>query len=194
MMLFTRRFIKDVALLSLFFVGFYFLTHNPLYYPKPEENTGSYSIELLQYPLILGIAGHNYLVLRDSEGKTIRELHGLATDSETKTWKYIGIKNTDRLQVWEFTTTENYIGRKSYAGVTLKAGNREEVVALWAKALICKEKINDLLIPYPPFGVNVGGDTENSNSAAYTLTICMGLDVRHVGMFTPGSNKNLLEE
>ncbi len=193
-MLFTQRFIKDLILLFLFCIGFYFLTHNPLYYPTPTESTGAYSIELLQYPLILGVAGHNYLVLRDDTGNIIRELHGLATDNETNTWKYIGIKSGDLLKVWEFSSTENYIAQKSYAGITLMTGTKEETVTLWAKALVCKGKINQQDILYPPFGVNIGGDTENSNSVAYTLTLCMGLDAEHVGLFTPGSTKNLLEE
>lgn len=193
-MLFTRRFIKDIVLLALFGLVFYGLTHNPITYPRVEPSYGLYSIELMQYPLVLGIAGHNYLVLRDGNNTVLRELHGLATDSKTNAWKYMGIKTGDKLKVWEFSSEDTFVIHKSYSGRILYRGTKEEAVNLWVEALVCKEKINSKNILYPPFGVTLGGDTENSNSVAYTLTLCMDLDPNHIGLFTPGSTKNLLEE
>lgn len=193
-MLFTSRFIKDLILLGLFLMAFYILTHNSITYPRPVKTEGLYSIQLMQYPLVLGIAGHNYLVLRDDKNTIIKELHGLATDEITNTWKYMGRNANDKLKVWEFSSISKYVIQKSYAGVVLHTGTKEDVETTWNQALMCKDKINVKNIPYPPFGVNVRGDTENSNSVAYTLTLCMGLSTKHIGLFTPGSTRNLLEK
>jgi hypothetical protein len=65
-------------------------------------------------------------------------------------------------------------------------------MSVWKKTAPCKEEINDMNLPYPPYGVNIQGDTENSNSVAYTLTVCMGLDAQHLGLITPGWGKNLI--
>lgn len=193
-MLFTSRFIKDLIFLGLFLMAFYILTHNSIAYPRPVRTEGLYSIRLMQYPLVLGIAGHNYLTLRDDKNTIVKELHGLATDRTTNTWKYMGRNSSDVLKVWEFSSISKYVIQKSYAGVVLHTGAKEDVEIIWNKALICKDIINAKNIPYPPFGVNVRGDTENSNSVAYTLTLCMGLSTKHIGLFTPGSTRNLLEK
>lgn len=193
-MLFTTRFIKDLVWIAVFSVFLYAITHNPISYPKVQKTNGLYSIEYMQYPLVLGIAGHNYLTLRDGNNRILRELHGLATDPKTNTWKYVGNSSSDQLKVWEFTSPDEYIDEKSYTGITLFQGSKEEVASYWVKALRCKERVNRKNIPYPPYGVNIKGDTENSNSVAYTLTLCMGLPVEHLGLITPGSTKNLLEE
>lgn len=147
----------------------------------------------MQHPLLLGVAGHNYLVLRDENNVIQKELHGLATNSLTDTWKYYGTNATDKLKVWEFDDPHYYLAQKGYSGIVLYKGTKDEVEVLWSKALLCKEEINDRNYAYPPYGVKVGGDTENSNSVAYTLTLCMGLDAKHLGLITPGWGKNLLE-
>ncbi len=175
-------------------MAFYILTHNSITYPRPVKTDGLYSIQLMQYPLVLGIAGHNYLTLRDDKNTILKELHGLATDRTTNTWKYMGRNSSDVLKVWEFSSISKYVIQKSYAGVVLHTGTKEDVETIWNKALICKDTINAKNIPYPPFGVNVRGDTENSNSVAYTLTLCMGLSTKHIGLFTPGSTRNLLKK
>lgn len=193
-MLFTKRFIKDLILLGLFLIAFYILTHNSISYPRPAKTEGLYSIQLMQHPLVLGIAGHNYLVLRDGKDVILRELHGLATDQTTNTWKYIGKDNTDKLKVWEFTSVSKYVVQKSFAGIVLRTGTKEDIENIWQKALICKDEINAKNIPYPPYGINMRGDTENSNSVAYTLSLCMGLNTKQLGLFTPGSTRNLLEK
>lgn len=148
----------------------------------------------MQQPLILGIAGHNYIMLRDTTGETKRELHGLATDMTTKKWKYVGTSPTDTLQVWEFLDTKEYAVQKGHTGIVLYQGNEEDTKTIWNKTIPCKDAINTKAIPYPPFGVNIRGDTENSNSVAYTLTLCMGLNTKHIGLITPGSTRNLLSE
>jgi hypothetical protein len=192
-MLFTKRFTKDLLLICLFIGGLYLLIQSPLVSPKPIVNKGFWSIQLMQQPLVLGIAGHNYLVLRDDGGSIIRELHGLATDTETNEWKYVGNKTTDILQVWEFIDTKTYAVQKGRTGIVLYQGIKDEVLATWSLAYPCKNAINMKKINYPPFGVDMSGDTKNSNSVAYTLASCMGLPTKHIGLLTPGSTKNLLE-
>jgi hypothetical protein len=193
MKLFTPRFIKDLLIIIVLGSLLYGLTHNSITHPQLSATTGSWSIQLMQHPLIFGIAGHNYLVLRDDKNAIEKELHGLATDSTTSTWKYVGNDPKDILKVWEFNDPTLYAEQKGYPGVTLYKGDRNEAMMLWGKGEICKEEINNKNIPYPPYGVNMGGDTENSNSVAYTLTLCMGLDAQHLGLITPGWGKNLLE-
>ena len=119
-------------------------------------------------------------------------MHGLATDPTTNSWKYIGIKETDLLKVWEFNGPRDYIAEKTYPGKVIFEGNADDAKAIWEKALSCKDEINKKEIYYPPFGFELRGETENSNSAAYTLLICMGFDSAHIGLITPGEKKNLL--
>jgi hypothetical protein len=191
-MFLSPRFKKD-ALISLFIiVGIYTITHNPLTRPTPKPEPGLWSIQFMQHPLLFGLAGHNYLVLRDENGSIVKELHGLATDKETYTWKYIGTRGTDLLQVWEFTGPRNYLSSKQYPGVVLTQGHETAMEATWSKGEDCVSEINKKQIPYPPFGISIKGETENSNSVAYTLALCMNLDPHHIGIFTPGSQKNLL--
>lgn len=147
----------------------------------------------MQHPLVFGIAGHNYLVLRDQNNDVIKELHGLATDPKTMMWKYVGTRDTDILQVWEFSTTTKYEAEKRLPGIILYQGNQNEVNKLWKDAEGCKEMINKKKISYPPYGITFRGDTENSNSVAYTLALCMGSNLGHLGWLTPGSQHNLLE-
>lgn len=191
--LFTRRFIQDILLIALFGFALYALIHNPIVKPEPPQVKGVWSIQLMQHPLIFGMAGHNYLVLRNEQNEIVRELHGLATDPTNEGWKYYATNKGDLLKVWEFTSPHYYLAQKNYAGTLLFTGSKAEVTTRWEQGLVCKEEINAKNLPYPPYGVKVTGDTENSNSVAYTLALCMGLDPRHLGLITPGWGKNLLE-
>lgn len=192
--LFTPRFIKDLFILAIFFGGFYLLTNNPFTHPSPEEARGFWSIQLMQQPLVFGIAGHNFLTLRNEKNIIVGELHGLATNAVTGAWKYTGDDSTDKLRVWYFKSPHEYITQKNYAGTLLFKGSKDDTINLWNKAVDCGEKINTRALLYPPYGVKVNGDTENSNSVAYTLTLCMGLDAERLGLITPGWGKNLLDD
>jgi hypothetical protein len=194
--LFTRRFIKDLVLIIVIGGSLYILTHNSIVRPTPITQIGLWSIQLMQYPLVFGMAGHNYLVLKDGNNKTVHELHGLATELRNGkyAWKYIGTKETDKLVVWEFDSPHYYKANKSFPGVVLHEGDMATTYTIWKKTRTCKETINNMNFPYPPYGVNVRGDTENSNSVAYTLIMCMNLDPKHIGLITPGWGKNLLSE
>lgn len=192
-MLFTERFTKDLFWSFIFILFIYGITHNPITHPTPKPVQGKWNIQLKQHPLMFGITGHNYLTLRNQDNNIVGELHGLATDTKTNNWKYVGSKSSDKLQVWEFNGPRNYIAEKNFPGIILSEGDTNEIINLWDKALVCKDEINKLNISYPPFGVNMRGETENSNSVAHTLINCMGLDAKHVGIFTPGDGKDLLD-
>ncbi|MES9884193.1 MAG: hypothetical protein ABW185_25385, partial [Sedimenticola sp.] len=70
-------------------------------------NEGLFSIEKRQYS-ILGLAAHNYLVLRDQGGAVVSELHGLAYDPNSspcdpnKGAVPIGYLPTHKIKVYEF--------------------------------------------------------------------------------------------
>lgn len=184
---------KDLVIIFFFGGCFFALTHNPVVRPTPTIIPGEWSIELRQMPLALGIAGHNYLALRNGEGVIVSQLHGLPTDIITGEWKYVGRNKTDVLKVWEFeeNNPNEELGRGG--GVALITTNEPEVKELWRKAKYCGDELNVQQLPYPPFGVSLREDTRNSNSVAYTLTACMGLAAKHIGLFTPGWGVNLLE-
>ncbi len=191
--LFTHRFIKDLLWSTLFLSVHYGITHNPIVRPIPQPIPGNWSIQLMQHPLLFGFAGHNYLALRDQNGNIVEELHGLATDAATGQWKYVGTNPTDILQVWEFESGRYYLAEKKFPGIIMDQGVQSDIFALWKKALSCKDPINQEKTGYPPYGFSFKSETLNSNSVAYTLALCMGLDTRHIGIWTPGATMNLLK-
>ena len=193
-MLFTRLFIKDLFWSLIFLLIIYGVTHNPITRPKPQPIPGNWSIQIMQHPLYFGLAGHNYLALRNQNGDIINELHGLATDGTTGQWKYVGTKSSDILKVWEFNGPRYYLAEKKFPGKILTEGTLQDMKTLWNMARGCEKPINEKKLPYPMLGVKLNGDTENSNSVAYTLSLCMGLDARHVGLLTPGEKTNLLSD
>lgn len=192
--LFTRQFVKDLIWSIIILFMLYALTHNPFTRPVARAQVGSSSIRFLQHPLVFGFAGHNYLALYDAEGTIISELHGLATNPETGKWRYIGTRSTDLLKVWEFDTSKYYLAAKNLPGITLAEGNMDDMKKLWNQARECKNPINERNISYPAFGFSIKNETINSNSVAYTLAKCMGLDTRHIGLITPGSKLDLLNK
>jgi hypothetical protein len=190
--IFTNQFTKDSFYSLIFLLAVYGITHNPVVRPTPIPAPGAWSIQFMQHPLIFGLAGHNYLALRDQDGNVIDELHGLATDMVTKQWKYIGTQPTDVLKVWEFDNGRYYLAGKDFPGIIMKQGVQDDMLSLWNKALTCKDSINQENISYPPYGVSFRSETTNSNSVAYTLAKCMGFDTRHIGIWTPGDTMDLL--
>ena len=192
MKLFTSRFIKDLLFSILFFIFYYALTHNQIAYPVPKIYKGTWSIEKLQYPLALRLAGHNYLALRNDKGEIIYELHGLATNKETNTWTYVGMGNNELLQVWKFDTSIFGTTKSVLPGIVLRTGNETLIVSLWEKAENCANRINQKNIPYPPLGISLY-ETENSNAVAHTLAKCMGLEDKRVGIIIPGEKTDLLK-
>lgn len=190
--LLSNHIARDFLWSGVFLVSMYGITHNPIVRPMPKPTPGAWSIQYMQHPLLFGFAGHNYLTLRNGDGDIVSELHGLATDPQTKRWQYIGWRATDLLQVWEFDSSRYYAAEKKFPGIILTEGTMDAVYKIWQKASPCKEEINMQRIPYPPYGFSIRNETTNSNSVAYTLADCMGLPTKHIGIFTPGEAKNLL--
>ena len=53
---------------------------------------------------VLGVAGHDFWVLRDEQGKALAELHGLATDRQTGEALTIGTDEARHsLRAWNLT-------------------------------------------------------------------------------------------
>jgi hypothetical protein len=192
--IFKNRLIKDGTLSLVFVLCIYVITHNEITHPTPRPQKGNWSIQKMQHPLFFGLAGHNYLVIRDPVGDIVYEIHGLATDSKKGTWKYIGTDSSDLLKVWEFNEPRDYYAEKKYPGIILAEGNKEDMLALWEKARSCKESINAKTFYYPPYGFSLENQTTNSNSVAYTITKCMNIGGRRIGIITPGEEIDLLEE
>jgi hypothetical protein len=192
--IFTNQFSKDSFYSLIFLLSIYGITHNPIVRPMPEPSAGSWSIQFMQHPLLFGLAGHNYLALRDPSGTIVEELHGLATDAQTGKWKYVGTNPTDILQVWEFDSARYYLAEKSFPGIVIDQGTQAAVLTIWDKALACKDPINQEKVGYTPYGFSFKTETTNSNSVAYTLAKCMGFDTRHLGIWTPGATMNLLNK
>ena len=190
-----NRIEKDLIISFFILLFLYSIIHNPIVRPKLNQtNDGNWKIEKMQHPLVFGFAGHNYLVLRSPDNNIVAELHGLATDQVSNTWKYVGSKATDLLKVWEFNGPRNYLAEKEYPGIVVSSGPEVTVENLWKKAEVCKDMINKKIIYYPKYGINLNGETENSNSVAYTLLACMGIDSKHLGLMTPGDGVNLLAQ
>jgi hypothetical protein len=192
-MMFSSAAKKDIIKSIVVLFVLYFIINNPITHPIPTPHDGNWSISLMQHPLLFGIAGHNYLVLKDDSGAIKKEMHGLATNPTTGAWRYVGADSDDILQAWIFSGSKNYSANKKMPGVLLYEGNYINTITHWGKGEACVEKINSLHISYPPLGISIKGETENSNSVAYTLTKCMELPESNLGWFTPGSKKDLLE-
>ena len=164
-----------------------------------------YTIEARSLPVV-GLASHNFWVLRDENNVAIAELHGLATDRITGRPVPIGT-DPDRfsLRIWHYPHDPDYAASlgvpadaASYIGnsdpvSTVLAGDRDEVMARWNAAVASIEPINRLDIDYPAMGIQPFGRTINSNSAYRTLGEIMGVSIENVpGRMEPGVNNRMI--
>ncbi len=183
---------QKVVTLLLFIFVYFAITSNPIVRPKASEAPGLWSIEKAQTPLALGFAAHNYLLLRNEQGIVERELHGLPTNNDGSFVK-VSLVPGRTLNVLEFEKPLE--GARDYrpSAITLYSGTREDAQKKWREGKACAEKINKESLPYPALGIKFEQDTVNSNSVATTLLSCMNLPSPHVGLFTPGSRKMILD-
>ena len=146
-----------------------------------------YSIEARSLDVV-GVASHDFLVLRDQRGRTLAEFHGLATDRETGKVEPIGTdEERHSLRIWHYAHDLGYaesIGvkpsRTTYIAegqdsITMLKADKEEVLARWNAAVAAKEPLNALDLDYPNYGFKMSGDTVNSNAAYRTLSEVMGV-------------------
>lgn len=151
----------------------------------------TFSIEARSYKLI-GIASHNFWVLRDQQGKVLSQLHGLATDRASNHFKPMGFFN-DRLGFYEFITDNNdpnFISTQQIS-VIVYQGNKKDVLLRWNKAACQTETLNKQDINYSPFGI-FGHPITNSNSAYHLFADLMNIPCyRFLWVLEPGINNTL---
>ncbi|HFD13658.1 MAG TPA: hypothetical protein ENJ32_14495 [Crenotrichaceae bacterium] len=151
----------------------------------------AFIIEARSYD-IWGIASHNFWVLRNDENQVLSQLHGLATDRKTNTFKPIGFFN-DRLGFYEFKTANNdpsFIFNNQQA-VPVYQGDVTDVLSRWDNAASQLATLNKQDLNYSPFGI-LGLPVTNSNSAYHLLSQLMGIDCcRFSGVLEPGIGNSL---
>ena len=165
----------------------------------------TYSIEARSLGVV-GVAGHNYWVLRDHNGKALAELHGLATDRNSGSAVPIGTDESKHsLRAWHYVHDSEYaasIGAKvdttTYIAHdqptrTVATGSKEEILGRWNAAANAVQELNALDLNYPNYGFEVVGKTINSNSAYRTFGELMNVPVRDFpGRVEPGIENRML--
>lgn len=149
---------------------------------------GQFTIEIVQAPLLGGVAAHNFLQMKNGQGQVVGELHGLATglDGEPMSigwapWHKLKFYDDRR---WDGATAER---------ATLFTGTEAQAQALWARATYAGQAMNYADIGYSMFGFDIFSPTENSNALASTLIAAMGLSEPTLsGRLTPGAGNLLL--
>ena len=155
---------------------------------------------------VVGVASHDFWVLRDENGKALDELHGLATDRKTNIPQPIGTdEEKHSLRIWNFPHDLGYANsidakptgltyiKNDQTHMTVLEAPKEEVLARWNAAVAAKEPLNALDLNYPNLGFKVFGDTVNSNSAYRTLGETMGVAVKDFpGVVEPGIDNRMI--
>ncbi len=170
---------------------------------------GNWSIEARSLSVV-GVASHNFWVLRDDQGKPVAELHGLATDRDTGRTVPIGTDaDQHSLRVKHFIHDEQYarnFGARSTNATYIEDGqrsetvvsaSREEILERWkVGAKTAAKLINAQDLDYPPGGFKLDGSTRNSNSVYNTVGAMMvgGSNVPvFQGPLQPGVNNHVLD-
>lgn len=162
-----------------------------------SENNKDWHIYKREHKLLLGISGHTFIELRDSDNNIISQLHGKAYDASTGELVEVArsFLKTYTLKVIEYSG-DRYKEKNiniGNVGIEIAKGEQSSIMSSWDKAKSCGEKINSENINYPKFGFKIISETENSNSVAHTLIECMGYTDRDIGIFTPGEHSELIK-
>jgi hypothetical protein len=147
---------------------------------------------------------HNFWVLKNANGDTLAELHGLAYDRITKKILPIGTTRNHSLRVFCYAHDETYsrstglpmgstrMYRKSRARPVYEG---EDALERWNAALKAMPLLDGLDLTYPPFGFNVRSATVNSNSAYRTFGEIMGVEIPTFGgVLAPGIRGRMLDQ
>jgi hypothetical protein len=157
------------------------------------ESSKRYSIEAQAYDIV-GMATHNFWVLRDEVGNVLGQLHGLATNPQNEILP-IG-KFGDKLKFYHFgsraiqfgldpESNKNYI-KANQKNLLVYTGTDADVLARWDNAVKALPFLNRLEIPYTPFGV-LGFPHINSNTAFSILGKIMDIPaLKFQGYWQPG--------
>ena len=160
-------------------------------------------IEARSYRVALACC-HNFWVLKDANGGTLAELHGLAYDRIARKILPIGTTRNHSLRVFVFPHDERYAAElglpvgctRMYAlsrARTVYEG--EDALARWRAAIAALPRLDRLDLDYPPFGFNVRSRTVNSNSAYRTFADIMGIPAPTFGgVLEPGMNGRMLDQ
>jgi hypothetical protein len=173
----------------------------------PNGKEEQYSIEARSLGVV-GVASHNFLVLRDGEGRALAELHGLATDRKTDEFIPIGTdEQKHSLRIWHFAHDAEYaksVGakandasfiQKGQSHETMLTAGKEEVLERWNAAVAAKQPLNALDLNYPSLGFRMSGDTVNSNAAYRTLSEIMGVPVHDFPWkLEPGLDNRMVDQ
>ena len=147
---------------------------------------------------------HNFWVLKNANGHTLAELHGLAYDRASKKILPIGTTQNHSLRVFVFAHDQSYAAmlrlpesstRMYWRSRARTVYEGEDALARWTAALKAMPLLDALDLTYPPFGFNVLAPTVNSNSAYRTFGEIMGVDVpRFDRVLGPGLGSRMLDE
>lgn len=144
--------------------------------PELAGNPDDWHIELWRLPI--AHRGHAVLVLRGPNGE-MEELNGIAKSRNVE--KRLTNLGLDGMQLYATNDGHRYASSAEPVAV-IKSGPRDQIVDdLWARGIRAANEINARNFDYKghdpayEFGGS-GGEIQNSNSVAYTLTRAMGLD------------------
>ena len=146
---------------------------------------------------------HNFWVLKNANGHTLAELHGLAYDRISRKILPIGTTKNHALRVFCYAHDASYArsaglpmgSTRMYWKSRAKAVYEgEDALARWNAALKAMPLLDGLDLTYPPFGFNVLSATVNSNSAYRTFGEIMGVPIpTFSGVLGPGCRNGMLD-
>ena len=122
-----------------------------------------YTIELheFQIPATLGIGGHYFLVLKDSSGNVLHELHGHAWDPLTGVIDYAAINPFLSQQLKSVLYDQATYYNPSSSGQVLWQGAPATMLNIWELSVLIGDKITQNGITY---SAGCGGHSAFSGS------------------------------
>lgn len=138
----------------------------------------AWRIELKSHPILH--RGHAFLALVDGNDRIVGELHGLSHSKHTGEPMMAGMDGPDLRGVATGPGEGSPIGGNKVLLGELRAGSKDEIERIWAKGVAAASAITETKFDYkahdPSYELGTdGGQIQNSNSVAYTVTKAMGL-------------------
>lgn len=135
-------------------------------------------IELMSHPIFH--RGHAFLALVDGNGRIAGELHGLSYSKHTGKPTMAGMDGADLQGVATGPGEPSPIGGEKILIGELRRGSKEEIERIWAKGVAASNAITEKKFDYkahdPSYELGTdGGQIQNSNSVAYTISKAMGV-------------------
>ena len=135
-------------------------------------------IELKSHPIFH--RGHAFLALIDGDDRIVGELHGLSYSKHTDEQMMVGMDGADLRGVPTGPGEPSPIGGEKILLGELRRGSKEEIERIWANGVAAANAITENRFDYkahdPSYEAGTdGGQIQNSNSVAYTISKAMGL-------------------